>query len=179
MTDVKKKKLDIFRVLKALDNKDVNFFSSLTDDEKKDLQPFLVARWLSGTYSKQQVYLINEVANEYLFSLYKHKELLWYLMTMCTTGKLQRYAWNKSVANTSSTPIAVNIIKQYFGYCRKDAERVVKILAPHTIEEMAMDMGWQDDDLNKARKELGLPTTRISNKVGTKPVKTDIDFFEF
>ena len=121
-----KKRLDIFRVLKALDAKEVGFFSSLTEDEKKDLQPFLVARWLSGTYSKQQVYLINEVANEYLFSLYKHKELLWFLMTICTTGKSQRYVWNKVVSRTSATPVTVNIIKQYFGYSSKDAERTQK-----------------------------------------------------
>lgn len=174
-----KKKLDIFRVLKALDDKDISFFSSLNDDEKKEFQPFLVARWLSGSYSKQQVYLINELVNQYLFSLSKHKELLWYLLTICTTGKPQRYVWNKSASKSSSYPVTVRAIKQYFGYSSKDAERNISVLPATTIIEMAEDMGWQDDDINKMRKELGLPTVRISNRMGKNTVKTDIELFEF
>lgn len=174
-----KKKLDIFRVLKALDDKDISFFSSLSDEEKKEFQPFLVARWLSGTYSKQQLYLINELVNQYLFSFSKHKELLWYLLTICTTGKPQRYTWNKNTTKGSSYPFAVNVIKQFYGYSSKDAERNINVLQPSVIIEMAENMGWQDDDINKVRKEFGLPTIRTSNRIGKNTIKSDIELFEF
>lgn len=172
-------KLDIFRVLKALDEKDVQFYQTLTDKQIKELQPFLVARWLTGTYNKRQVFLINELVNPFLFSLYKHKGLLWNLMTICTSGKPQRYVWNKTLSKSSTFPNIVKIIQQYFGYSSRDAEKSIKLLSPDDIILIAEEMGWQDEDINKARKELGLPAVRIQ-KIRKKTTKiTDPDLFEF
>ena len=96
------RKLDIFRVLKNADLKNVDFFGKLTEEEQKAFQPFLVARWLSGTYSARQIYFINEIVNSLVFSLPNHKQLLWQLLTICTSGKQQRYIWNKLPSKVST-----------------------------------------------------------------------------
>lgn len=171
-------RLDIFKVLKAADIKDREFYVNLNDDEKKQLQPFLTMRWLSGTSNKQQVFLINQVLNKFVFSLYQHKELLWKLITICTSGKSQRYIWNKIETKSVEHPISIQIIQEYFGYNNKDAVESFNLLEPIDIIAMAEEMGWQDDIINKSRKELGLATVRISKGKKRTIQSTDLEIFE-
>jgi len=173
------RKLDIFRVLSEIDKKNTNFYDSLSEEEQKAFLPLIVGRWLSGTFNKQQVFLINEVVNPFIFSLYKHPKLLFYLMILCTNGKQQRYVWNKALARTPTHPLSIKVIQQYFGYNKKDAEQVINVLPPEDLILFAEEMGWQDDDLNKTRKELGLKTVRSGSRVAKnikKPIDSDFEF---
>jgi hypothetical protein len=147
-------KLDIFRVLNALNNKDVEFFNNLTEGEQKAFQPFLVMRWMSGTLDARQVYFINELVNPYAFSLASHKALIWDLLIVCNSGKSQRYTWNKLPASaTSSQPVSARVVSQYFKYSIKDANDALKSLSKHDILDIAEDLGFQPDELAKIKKE--------------------------
>ncbi len=170
-------KLEIFRVLGELDKKNIKFFDSLSEEEKKAFQPLVVSRWLSGTSSKQQLFLLNEIVNQYVFALCNHKALLYKLMIICTTGRLQRYAWNKQLSKGSSHPFTIKAIQQYFGYSSKDAEKVINLLSNDDISLMAEESGWQDEDLNKLRKELGLPTIR-KPRASSKSSVVELDILE-
>lgn len=169
--------LDIFNVLAQLDTKNKDFYSGLTDKEAKSLAPVVVTRWLSGTYNKQQVYLINEIVNPYIFSLHHHKLLLWYLMTIITTGKKQRYSWNKTVTSGSKDTACILCIKEYFKYSSKDAEQVYKIIDKKLIIDMAEELGYQDNELNKIKKELGLSTgsSKTPRKKKERVVREELD----
>ncbi|MGZ8924299.1 MAG: hypothetical protein ACXW2E_00315 [Nitrososphaeraceae archaeon] len=166
-------KLDIFRVLKAADKKDHSFLSELTNDELKSLQPMLIARWLSGVSNKQQIFIINEIVNPYIFNLYNHKELLWSLLTICTTGKYQKYNWIKSNNKRKTITLAIKALKQYFHYSTRHAEQAFNLLQPNDIALIAEELGWQLEDLNKLRKELNLPTIK---KISTTKEKEYLDF---
>lgn len=168
-------RLDVFQTLNAIDKKDTDYYNNLTPELKKGFAPVVVNRWLSGTYSKQQVFLLNEIVNPYVFSLYKHPDLLYHLMTICTTGKPQRYSWNKTKPSNTNNPICVKIIEEYFKYNTEDATNAVQLLHPHDIILMAEELGWQSTEINKARKELGLQTVRSTNKT---PKGIDIDLLE-
>ena len=160
------RKLDIFKVLDALNKKDAEFFSTLTDEEKKAFQPFLVARWATGTTDPSQVVLINEFVNPYLFSLTHHKELMWYLLTIASPQRSMRYQWIKAPSHAgSSTPLAVSIIKQWYNYNSADAVEALTLLPKHEVLSMAEQLGWQEDDLKKLRKELGIASEKKSKKV--------------
>ena len=151
MTD---RKLDIFRVLKQADLKNVDFFEKLTDEEKKAFQPFLVARWLSGTYNARQVFFLNEFVNMLVFSLANHKQLLWQLMTICTSGKPQRYVWNKLPSKTTtSRPVSAQVVAKHFGYSIQDAVEAMQCLTGNDVLDIADRLGIQSDDLAKIRKE--------------------------
>lgn len=148
-------RLDIFRVLGAADAKNAGFFDALTADERKELQPFLVARWMTGTFDAGQIMLINEFVNPYLFSLTTHKQLLWQLLTTCNSGKSKRYVWNKlPTKRESGKPNAVKVIRQYFKYSTRDAVDALGILSRDQIIEMAEQLGWQPDDIAKLRREI-------------------------
>lgn len=178
-------KLDIFRVLKQADLKNAEFYEKLTDDERKAFQPFLVTRWLSGTYSARQIYFLNEIVNQLVFSLAGHKQLLWYLLTICTSGKVQRYIWNKLPSKSSvSRPASTKVIADYYNYSARKAAEAVECLSGNDVLTIAETLGLQAEDLAKIRKEYKgeeLKTDNLASKTKTKNKheRTQDDFFEF
>lgn len=150
-------KLDIFNILDRVSRKDSTFLSTLSEEEVKALQPFLIQRWLSGTSDARQIYFLNEVVNSYIFTLPKHKELLWQLMTICTTGKATRYTWNKLPGSTTtSKPIATRTVSEYFNYSKRDAVSALQLLSMEDVLQYAVELGTQKDDLAKIKKEMKL-----------------------
>jgi hypothetical protein len=149
------RKLDIFRVLDAADAKDEEFFRKLTDEERKGLQPFLISRWMSGTSNAAQIVLINEFLNPYAFSLTRHKELLWQLLTVVNSGRRQRYVWNKLPAKRESgKPNALRAVREYYKYSTRDAVDALEILSRDQVINLAEQLGWQPDDIAKIKREL-------------------------
>lgn len=183
-----KRKLDIFRVLKQADIKDTSFYTSLTQEEEKEFQPFLVTRWLSGTPSARQVFFINALVNPFVFVSHiqrNHKGLLWLLMTLVTSGKPQRYFWNKlpGKANTSK-PVSTKLVAQAFCYSQNEAVDAIECLSGNDVLDLAEETGLQAEETAKIRKEYKDEEIRadgLSKKIGKrKGVKeTKQDFFEF
>lgn len=147
-------KVDIFKVLNNLSNKDVTFLEQLSDHQFKQVQPLVTMRWLTGTTNAGQVFFINELVNTKVFSLYQHPLLLFYLMTVCTSGKSQKYTWHKKHKKQSSKPHAVSVIQQYFSYNHKHAAEALPLFSKQDIIAYAEEIGWQDEQLTKLKKEL-------------------------
>ena len=92
------KKIDLKSMLGAVDRRNKEFYSQLSDEQKKEFSPFMVMRWTStikGSKQLQEHYL--ELTNEFLnkdFSvLYKHKELCWMLASIIGIGRNQFHPW--------------------------------------------------------------------------------------
>lgn len=149
------RKLDIFRVLGAADKKQASFYASLTDEERKEMQPFLVARWLSGTSDAAQVMLLNEYVNPYSFSLTKHKELLWQLITIADSGKQRRYTWLKQPSKPESgRPNAIKVLREYYSYSIDEATAALAVLSRAQVVSLAEELGWQAEEIAKIKREL-------------------------
>tara|TARA_B100000809_G_scaffold203624_1_gene204753 strand:+ start:252 stop:656 length:405 start_codon:yes stop_codon:yes gene_type:complete len=85
-------------MLGAVDRRNKEFYSQLSDEQKKEFSPFMVMRWTSsikGSKQLQEHYL--ELTNEFLnkdFSvLYKHKKLCWMLASIIGIGTNQYHPW--------------------------------------------------------------------------------------
>lgn len=149
------KRVDIFKLLTALSKKNQKFYEELTEEEKRTVAPLVVMRWLSGTQSARQVYFLNELVNPFVFSLYKHPELLMKLMTICTSGKFVKYKWNKPLSKkTTSSPITTKCIREYFGYNTIDALGVLPLLTNDDVLQYAEQLGYQPDEIKKIKAEL-------------------------
>ena len=92
------KKIDLKSMLGAVDRRNKDFYSQLSDEQKKEFSPFMIMRWTSsikGSKQLQEHYL--ELTNEFLnkdFSvLYKHKELCWMLASIIGIGRNQFHPW--------------------------------------------------------------------------------------
>jgi hypothetical protein len=166
-------KLDIFRVLKELAARNIKFFDSLNEVEQKAFQPLIVMRWLTGTKNKQQIFLINELLNKYVFSLSAHKGLLYKIMSICVADKYQHFSWVKKASGATTHPRSTKAVQQYFGYNTADANKACLIISPMSIVDIAEELGWQDDELNVLRKEWGLPTTRKPRTTNKAPAVFD------
>lgn len=155
MTAQKKYKLDIFKVLGRISSKDVEYYRGLTEEEQKALQPLVVMRWLTGTTSAQQIYFLNELVNPFVFNMANHKELLVDLMTVCTSGRSQRYYWNKAQGKrTTKMPTTVGVIREFFSYSTSEAIDALPLLDDDQVLWYANELGRQPDDIKLIKKEL-------------------------
>ena len=148
-------KLDIFNVLKQISTKNVNFYETLTEEEQKAFQPLVVMRWLTGTNDVRQIYFLNELVNPLTFPLSNHKQLLYYLMTICGSGQNQRYQWKKQKTKKNvKLPNTIGVIKQYFRYNSKEANEALPLLTNENILDYADQLGKQSDEIKLIKKEL-------------------------
>lgn len=151
----KQYKLDLFNFLNNISQKNEKFYKTLSDEEIKEISPLIMMRWLSGTKDARQIFFLNELVNPFVFNLSKHKELLIDLMTLCTTGRSQRYQFNKiKNKRTTRMPKVTVTIKEYFGYNTADALNVIPILSNEDILSFAEDLGKQKPEITIIKREL-------------------------
>jgi len=93
-------KLDIFAVIDKITSKDWGYWDTLTAEEQKAFQPFVMQQWLSGVNDGLQVFLVNEIVNSSVFDLDQHKELLYKLLCCSVTSK-KRCKWMKKKSITN------------------------------------------------------------------------------
>lgn len=153
--------VDLFDVLKKIDSKDRLYYDNLIDQDKKGFPIFILNRWLSCCSSANQVFIVNEILNPYIFSLSKHPGLLYKLMTCVTNGKRTQYKFIKKTSSSNNTN-SLNLIKQYFKYNYIQAKLVLNTLKSHDILLLGEEMGYSEVELNKVRSELGLPEIKVS-----------------
>lgn len=85
-------KLDINRELRAVDSRNYDFYSDLTDEEKKAFSPYILMRYTSNVKLDRDIQewfieTTNEFVNKHHWVLSKeHKELLWKLFAATGTG---------------------------------------------------------------------------------------------
>jgi len=151
----KEYKLDLFTYLNNLSRKNSKFYNSLSDDEKKEISPLIIMRWLSGTSDARQVFFLNELVNPFVFTLGKHKELLNQLMSLCTSGKQYKYNFIKAKSKkTTSTPKSVEVIKEYFHYSTLEAMEALLLISNEDVLSFAEQLGKQPPEIATIKKEL-------------------------
>jgi hypothetical protein len=98
MAASKQYKLDLKTVLNAIDNKDMDFYSNLSDEEKKGYTPLVLMRYISSLtdQSKHAAYAVmatNDLVNIGFWNLTKHPELQHKLMCVAGLGSKQYRPW--------------------------------------------------------------------------------------
>ena len=155
MSTPKKHKFDIFDVLGKINKKNHTFFREMPQEQQKAIAPVVLMRWMSGVNDARQIFFLNEVVNPYVFPLAKHPELLIDLITICAPGKFQKYKWHKSLnKRASSTPIAISVVRGYFGYSQREAQDSLPILSNDEVKDYAEQLGYQKEEITKLNKEL-------------------------
>lgn len=155
----KEYKLDLFGLLGKLSKQDAKYYSTLSDEEIKEISPFVIMRWLTGANDIQQIFLLNELVNPFVFSLpnkqNKHTELLLDLMTLCCSGKAHRYRYVKTkTKKTTSTPKTLDVVKEFFQYSSKDAISALKLISNDDVISFAEQLGRQPPEISAIKKEL-------------------------
>jgi hypothetical protein len=136
-----KHKFNIFSdVLNRIDRKEFDHYSKLEPSDQRSIAPLVTMRWMSGVKNEQQVMMLNEFVNPYIFNMYTHPDLLWRLMCVCSPGKTTRYQWKKVEKKTSN--MAIEVIKKYYNYSTREATDSLKLLAMDDIVQCAHELGY-------------------------------------
>lgn len=144
-------KITIFDLLKQIDKK--NFQYTEQEDTSKAFVPFLALRWMTGTDDAEQVFLVNEAVNPYVFSLYRHKDLIWRLMCASSTNRTFKYTWVKQ-SKQSKNNLVLELITEYYQCSKREASSYMSLLSEEDIFEMAAFLGKDKDEMTKLKKEL-------------------------
>ena len=151
----KERVLDIFALMSQLDVKDYDAWDNLTDEQRKELSPYMLLRWLSGTKDERQLVFLNELVNPLVFSLGDHKELLLKLLTVCTDGQRKRYTWRNFKSGKKLSSKALQLLKEHYSYGDREAKDALPLLTPGDLLELAELQGWQKEDITALKKEVG------------------------
>lgn len=83
--------LDVKKLLAAIDLRNHDFYNNLTDEEKKEFNPYILMRFSSNVNANPDieewfVETTNELVNKNYSSISKHKDLLWKLYASTGVG---------------------------------------------------------------------------------------------
>lgn len=98
MATKKTYKLDLMAVLQAIDYRNLNFYSSLTEGEKSGYVPLVLMRYISSLtdQNKNAAYAViatNDLVNIGFWNLTKHPELQHLLLCLAGLGSKQYRPW--------------------------------------------------------------------------------------
>jgi hypothetical protein len=149
--------VDLFPSLTKLGKRDFNWYSALSEEDKKTVHPFVLARWLVGTSDEAQLVRYNEFVNPYLFPLGAEKELLFKLCAAASTGRNTRYQWIKQPSGKKAPKIKVEVIEQFYDISTREALLYIPIIQDVDLLEMAEQLGWENDQLKKLKADCNGP----------------------
>lgn len=156
-----KKKLDIFKLLEAVDKRDINFYSNLTPEEKKGFAPIVAMRWLSAVKGRNEeneyyLHVTNDRVNKHMWNsdLSKHPELIYKTMALCGLGKKMGHEWIKGFSREKQSKF-VEFLKVYYPTASKnELEYLIQINSAAQLTELVNDSGLQDDEIKVLVKEI-------------------------
>lgn len=146
-------KVDIFELLKRVDNGDLDYWNNLTDKEKKSISFVVASRWMSGTKNAEQIASVNALLNPLVFPFgSKHAGLLYRLMLVASSGTQKKYNWigKKKI---SKFPLSVQLIAEYYGFSDDRAESYLKSFNLNELLECASELGYDDATVKKLKNE--------------------------
>lgn len=146
--------LDIFQVLDRVNARDYSAFKNWNEGEQKALQPYVAMKWMLGTDNKRTLLRLNSRANQYMFSLGNHKQLLYMLLCACTNGKSQRHSWIKTAGKPSTMPTTLDVVQEFYKYSERHAKQVLPMLTKDEVLDMAQWLGRQSEELTKIKNEF-------------------------
>ncbi len=150
LSKTKQYKNDLFgSVIPALDRRDIKYYGTLTEEQKKDISIWTLTRWMSSIKidTMEQLSNVNEVINTSSKYLNKHKELQWMLLAITGIGYPVKHEWITPPKGIKKNKIEEAILF-YFPSLRDDELEL--FLKKNTIEDLKKffkDNGYDDKTL--------------------------------
>lgn len=148
------KKLEIKRVLNALDNKDYDFYKNLTEEEKKEFSPYPLMRFSSNVKGDQDIQewflrLTNDSVNKHHWSLSKdHEELLWKLFARIGVG-IKCYHPYLAGPKKETNKIENLLCELYPSRKLDDIKVMAKLMTKKECDDLINSMGEMDKKQRK------------------------------
>jgi hypothetical protein len=143
-------KLSIQNEMMCFDRKDRDFYSSLTDEERKKFSNFLMIRWgssIQGSAELQHYYLqsSNHYVNKHFFAINRHPKLQWLCATAVSPGLgAQRHQWIAPKKKEAGASGIRKQIAELFPHLKDDeVELMSKINTKKDIDAYLKQLGQE------------------------------------
>jgi hypothetical protein len=146
------KKLDIFYVIEQIDRRNFNYYSTLTDDEKKSISMWLMMRWtslVSGSAAEDYMLNTNDVVNYNFGDLTSHPELQWKLLCLVGNGKKQRHVFVKPPRGKTKNKKQAALLQLNPLLKSDELEFLESIISNDDLKQDLMDAGWLDKEIKE------------------------------
>lgn len=139
-------KLDIFDVLRNINNKNYHYLDQVEDPSA--FTPFVVHSWISSSTDPLQIMLLDEFVNKRYFKLSAHPDLLYKLFCITARNKNMKYNW---LYKKQSSNDALTIIAEYLKCSKREAKLHIDSFTLDDIKEMADELGYQPAEIKKLK----------------------------
>lgn len=148
-------KLDMFKeVLPNLDRRNLNFFSTLDEDQQKGFAAVVAMRFMSSTSSNPDWHLIatNQRANVYLYEMQKHPELQWKLLASNGLGSKIQHSWIGNAKKLNTTILQDFVLRYWPHVNRIETDIILNQFDKRTFSDFVDGTGIDADDSKKIKK---------------------------
>jgi hypothetical protein len=151
-------KLDIGNEMLQFDKKNRDFYDSLTEEEQRKFNPYLMIRWgamVEGSRDLQEYYLLsaNDKLNKNYFDISStnHKKLLWLLATTVSPGMgKQRHNWLSASKKDSSNNKTEKFLRELYPTAKNDEiQLMARLNDKKELKQLARDHGYTDEQIKK------------------------------
>ena len=134
--------------MRCFDEKDRDFYDSLTDEERKKFSNYLMIRWGSsvhGSKELQEFYVVatNERLNKHFYAVNRHPRLQWLMATSVSPGMgVHRHQWIAPKKKESgSSEVKKTLMQLYPNMKISDIETLAAITDSKELKEHLKHMG--------------------------------------
>ena len=134
--------------MRCFDEKDRDFYDSLTDEERKKFSNYLMIRWGSsvhGSRELQEFYVVatNERLNKHFYAVNRHPRLQWLMATSVSPGMgVHRHQWIAPKKKESgSSEVKKTLMQLYPTMKMSDIETLAAVTDPKELKEHLRNMG--------------------------------------
>lgn len=149
--------LDLFNsVLPNLDAGNLEFYNSLTEQQKKEFSPFVIMKFMSAVRNKNDIpyhlIAVNRAVNRDFWELKDYPDLQYLLLAICGMGSKKRHYFPGK--QLSDTPL-FKFVKECYPFMKVDeVQMFLDINTPDDIIQIAKDFGLQDSELKQIKKNV-------------------------
>lgn len=150
-----KSNIPLKEMLHAIDTNKFDFYSKLSEEDKKAFSPWLAMRYASsanGAAAYHYLLMVNDIVNVQFSSLKNHPELQWKLLAVCGIGKDNFHPWIPPGGKKKADKIQKFLHESYPSLNRSEIELLVAINSRDEIKQLAKDRGLDDKEIKELLK---------------------------
>lgn len=148
-------KVDIFKLLKSIDLGDKTYYNSLSPDERKSIQPYVLMRYLSSTNknTSENLIFVNEILNKD-HAIYNEFQELYYnmLFSMFSYKYQQNHTWIAPPAQTKKNQLHETLKNIHRHYSDREIDVLISTNTKETIVEFLEDNGFDKKSIDTLLK---------------------------
>jgi len=154
-TATKERKLDLFReVLPALDRRNLGWYGTLSDEQKKEYSPWLLQRYATAVENNPDAHeyfiqAFNERSNKHMNDLKNHPELLWMLQASCGVGRNYRRSWLGAGKRVPKDRVTEFISELYPAAGEEEIDLMRAINDEKDLREIAEQMNFKRSEIKE------------------------------